>query len=367
MTSLPPEPASDSGTPAPQRKRVWWKRWKLWLPLGFVVFVLNSCTPDYDYVWFEADVTVDGETLTVTQMIECGYRGSSFWPIDVYSPSKTNAAVGAQLKGGAGLMIWHFGACGAAIADNKRKPVTYIAGINWLDDIKKPVRMEFYPTLTSLQADGSRVRLNDVRFRKGPASIFHALLYPAYWREHVFGITSTIPYLSRTRQEIHDGRFIGLIACITPEDKWRQYETVANALEAFTEPKKGSVFRDMEKALGWELKSGRFPGKFVDMVAFHPGEFLDDCARGLPHVPGEGWILYRDPAVLPLFIPAHEASYDERILKGSGNPEFIETRRDGFLIKGYGDYSFYLPDSKLFIYVTPFGQLDGYRNTTLGP
>ena len=367
MTSLPPEPASDSGTPAPRRKRVWWKRWKLWLPLGFVLFALNSCTPDYDYVWFEADVTVDGEDLTVTQMIECAYRGSSFWPIEVYSPSKSNAAVGARLKGDAGLMVWHFGACAATIPGNKREPITYIAGINWLDNVEKPTRMEFYPTHKSLTAEGSRVRLHEVRFSKGPFWLLTAVLRPAYWREHVFGITSTIPYLDRTPAEIDAKRFIGLIACITPEEKWRQYETMAKALATFTEPKKGMVFRDIEKALGWETKSRQVPGKFVDMVAFHPGEFFDDCARGLPYVPGESWVFDGDPAKLPLFMPVREVPGHERTPIGFGQPEHIDMRGEGFVVKRYGNYSVYLPDRKSFVYITPFGNLGNYRNTTLGP
>ena len=366
MTSLPPEPASDSGTPAPRRKQVWWKRWKLWLPLGFVAFVLNSCTPDYDYVWFEADVTVDGESLTVTQMIECAYRGSSIFPIEVYSPSKTNAAVGARLKGGAGLMVWHFGACNAANFSNKREPITYIAGINWLDNVEKPVRMEFYPTHKSLTVEGSRVRLNDVRFSKGPFWLLTAMLRPAYWREHVSGIKSTIPYLDRTPAEIDANRFVGLIACITPEDKWRQYDTVAKALETFTEPTGPHVFDDIAAVIGGPRRSA-IPGKFTDMVAFTPGEFFDDCARGLPHVSGEGWVFDGDPANLPLLMPAHEAQRHEVTPVAFRQPEYIEMRGEGFLIKRYGRYSVYLPARRLFVYVTPFGRLSNYRSTTLGP
>ena len=243
-------------------------------------------------------------------------------------------------------MVWHFGACNAVDPSDKRDPVTYIAGINWLDDVRKPTRMEFYPTYNSVTRGGTLVRLNKVRVAKGPSSIFAAILHPAYWRDNVFGIGWTIPYLDRTRQETHDARFIGLIACITPEYKWRKYETIAEALATFTEPKKGAVFRDIEKALGWEPYKGKFPRKFTEMVEFIPGEFFDDCARGLLHVPGEGWILYRDPESLPLFMPAHEASFDERLQKGGSNPENVEIRHDGLLIKGYGNYSIYLPDSK---------------------
>ena len=367
MTSLPSEPVSDSGTSAPRRKRVWWKRWKLWLPLGLVVVLLNACTPDYDYVWFEADVTVDGESLTVTQLMECAYDAFTILPVQIQNPCNSEAAVGARLKGGAGLMVWHYSGCSAVVDGPRRGAFKYIAGVNWLDDIRKPVRMEFYPTHTSLTAEGSRVRLNDVRFKKGPNFILQALLYPAYWRDNIFGVTWTIPYLDKTSAEIRARRFVGLIACITPEDKWRQYETVAQALETFSEPTGPHVFDNIAAVIGGERRSA-IPGKFTDMVAFTPGnEFFDDCARGLPHVPGEGWVFDGDPASLPLFMPAHEAQRHETTPVASRQPEYIEMRGEGFLIKRYGYYSLYLPGRKIFVHVTPVGTLSSTRAPAMRP
>lgn len=356
---------------APRRRRLrrWLLRPRVLVPLALLWLVFEAFWPDYQYVWFEADATVDGEPVRFTQLVECAYGRWWEWPGSLGGRSmQSDAAVGARLKGGAGIMIWHDNICKAP-AYTWREPVSYIAGLSWVDDIREPTRMEFYPTLKSVTAEGSRVHLGEVRMRFGPSMRKLAFFYPAFWKDRLFSITWTLPYLAEPRRK---RPFIGMLACVTPREEWMKFPEAARLLSRIDRPVKGMVFREME-ALAGVGKGELDIGKFVNAVVASPREFLRDCTRGLPYREGVGWVFDGNPEELPLYVPAQPAEtfrlndkYPYLVTSYFGVPEHIDWMTGGFVATQFGRYSVFLPDTGTFIYTVPVWSLRTYRGFGFG-